>query len=218
MSVGSGRWDVFSSYKRSFVDYSLALVSRQVRGRDVSFRIFVINLILRLYWCKGLISLFVFSFVQDGDWDKSKFLFSFLKRSLTLIVKVLIFSHYLYRFMCMIMITVCMRSLWRQVRSVMPRVTLGCGIKCRDGSMIVSRVEKGVNSWKSALITSKVMEIKAIEFNRHHLLHRRGLHPEELLEEEQTSIMQSLVIKSKRIIQMLSLLWSMSLLFMFMIF
>lgn len=92
MSLGSSRWHVFLSFKLNLGWLIPRLSSLQVRGKDVIFHSSVVLLTLRLYWCKWLMTLFVLFFVLDGDWDKSRFLFHFIKRSLTLIVKSFKFS------------------------------------------------------------------------------------------------------------------------------
>lgn len=109
MSLGSSRWDVFLSFKLNLGWLIPRLSSLQVRGKDVIFHSSVVLLTLRLYWYKGLMTLFVLFFVLDGDWDKSRLLYSFLKKKLTLIIKVLNFLHYFYDFTCIIMLRV-----WKQ--------------------------------------------------------------------------------------------------------
>lgn len=79
------------------------------RTRCYSFQAFIVLSILRHYWCKGNLSLLVLSIVLDDDWDKSRLLYSFLKKKLTLIIKVLNFLHYFYDFTCIIMLRV-----WKQ--------------------------------------------------------------------------------------------------------
>ena len=88
-------------------------------------------------------------------------------------------------------------------------------------SRVVSSAGKRDISWKSVLRISKVVEIWATEPSLNHLLPQKGMHLEELLpvlEKGNTSPMQSLVAKSKRTLQMLSLVWLKSLLLMFMIY
>lgn len=58
----------FFLQEEAWVDFFLCLVSPQVLGKDViSFQSFIVLLILRLYLCKCIISLFVLIFVLDGD-------------------------------------------------------------------------------------------------------------------------------------------------------
>ena len=72
----------------------------------------------------------------------------------------------------------------------------------------VSGVVRMGISYESVQRTGKVMVMGAIEPNLHQLLHQTGLHLEDLLlilAEDQIASMRSRVAKSKRTLQMLSL-------------
>ncbi|KAH0665107.1 hypothetical protein KY285_026313 [Solanum tuberosum] len=82
---------------------------------------------------------------------------------------------------------------------------------CRDGSTGCFKCSQEGHFIKECHKTYMAMEIGAIEPNLLQLLHHTGLHLEELLQglaEEKTAYMRSIIIKSKRILQMLSLVYA----------